>query len=346
MIRSTKEITPLFLRLIIKEKARSLSFGRDLATAILKSFVILLILIYLTGSGFYLEFILDDILKIEDIPAFLGKAAIFYLLAEFMARILLQKSPIIELGKFLYLPVKRSGIIHFLLGKSLLSVFSLIAICLFLPISLSQIGAAYGILTAIAWLGNLIILSISLHWIVLWLNKAVIQSLPGLLVVLLFAAIPFFLAYYDILNIGMYTGIFFAPSFSGFVQTGVSLGLCILSYRMVYSYYVDNAYLEQKKPVVPRLSLNKKAGLFAGFGEKGVLLDSELKLILRHKKSRNYLFLSPLFLGYFYLIFDPTDTFGNSAMLQLFFGLFVTGIFALNYGQFVFSWSSSFLRSL
>lgn len=342
MIKSANEVAPLFIRLMVKEKLRSLSFGRDLVSAGIKVFFITIILLYLVGAGLFLEFILSEIVEIDNIPSFLSRTVLFYLFMELIVRLLFQKNPVVELGKFLHLPVSRSGIVHFLLGKSLVSIFSLIAIFLFLPISLSQIGPAYGTPTAIAWVGNLVVLSFSLHWIVLLLNKTVIKSLPGLFGVILIACLPLFLAYYGIVNIGEYASPFFSPSFLGAGQIAISLFLCFLSYRLVFGNFVINAYLDQKKPFVPELNLNNGKGFFARFGEKGVLLDAELKLIFRHKKSRNYLFLSFIFIFYFYFVLKPSDSLEAFAGFQLFFSLGITGAFALNYGQFTFSWNTPF----
>jgi len=342
MLKTGKEMAPLFVRLLVKEKLRSLSFGRDLISAIFTTLIIFLMLFYLVGIGLYLKMILSNVLEIQDIPSFLSRAVIFYFLAEFIFRLFFQKKPTFDLNQYLHLPIKRSGIIHFLLSKSLISAFSLAVIILFLPTTLSEFAPIYGTLSSMVWLGTLVILSISLHWLTFWLKEIVAHALPGFLTVLALATLPFLLLYFDFFNLGIYTASFFSSTLSGPFSLIVSFIICLLFYRLTFKYYAENAYLDQKESDKTTFLVGTDTGLFARFGIHDVIVKTELKLILRHRKSRNYLFLSLFFLLYFLLIWDTSGTFESSFGFQLFLSLFVTGIFAINYGQFAFSWSAPF----
>ena len=75
------------------------------------------------------------------------------------------------------------------------------------------------------------------------------------------------------------------------------------------------------------------------FGTIGKLVTLDIKLIFRHKRTRTILFLTPVFLAYglfFYLV----DDYQGSIIAYLFAGIFITGMFLMNYGQFLYSWES------
>lgn len=340
-------MTPEFIRLLALEKIRSFSFGRDLISAIFTFLLVVFILFYMVGIAVFLGLILENVFEIRDIPSFLNTAAIYYLLGEFIARFLLQKKPLFDLNRYLHLPIKRAGIIHFLLGRSLLSTFSVVVIILFLPITITHISSSHGDLSAAVWLGTLAVLSLSMHWLVLWVKETAAQTLTGVIATLIIATLPFVLLYFNIFNIGRYTASFFSMALSGGLSLITSLILCVLCYRLIYGYYSGNAYLDQRVKTDHLIyeGAASGSGLFSKFGVPGVLADLELKLILRHKKSRGYLGMSVLFLFYGFLFYDMPGGTGESFSLtsfHLFFGLFITGLFFLQYAQFFLSWSSSF----
>lgn len=335
---------PEFVRLLALEKIRSLSFGRDILAAIFTLLLVAFILFYLVGIAVFLGLILENVFEVQNIPAFLNIAAIYYLLGEFLTRILLQKKPLFDLNRYLHLPIRRSGIVHFLLGKSLISTFSFVAIILFLPVTITHISATYGVFSAAMWLGTLVTLSLSLHWFALWVKESAARTLTGLLFVLALSLLPFILLYFNLLNIGVYTTPFFSLALEGPVSLFISLIICFLCYRLVYSYYEKNAYLDQTETIKPLFIRDTPTGLFSRFGVPGVLADVELKLIFRHKKSRGYLLMSLLFLLYgliFYELPGPDEPFVITGF-HLFVGVFITGLFFVQYAQFFLSWSSSF----
>lgn len=337
-------MTPEFIRLLALEKFRSVSFGRDIVAALFTLLLIAFILFYLVGIAVFLGLILENYFEIQNIPSFLNTAAIYYLLVEFLTRFFLQKKPLFDLNRYLHLPIKRSGIIHFLLGRSLLSTFSVVVIILFLPITITHVGASYGTLPAAMWLSTLVVLSLAMHWFVLWVKETVARTLPGLIAVLVIASLPFALFYFSVFNLGLFTAPLFSLSLSGPVPLLISLVLCFLCYRLIYGYYSRNAYLDQTVKPSAFMYSGSGPGLFSRFGVPGTLADLELKLILRHKKSRGYLGMSILFLFYGLLFYDMPGTDESFVItgLHLFIGVFITGLFFVQYAQFFLSWSSSF----
>lgn len=67
----------------------------------------------------------------------------------------------------------------------------------------------------------------------------------------------------------------------------------------------------------------------------------DIKLILRNKRPRTLLLLSVIFLFYGYIFYRP-EYFANGSLGILLIGsIFITGMFMVSFGQFLFAWQSS-----
>lgn len=77
------------------------------------------------------------------------------------------------------------------------------------------------------------------------------------------------------------------------------------------------------------------------FGKTGELMSLDVKLILRNKRPRSLLMLSIIFLFYGFIYFKPEFINKNMLGMILFGAIFVTGMFIVAYGQFLFAWQSA-----
>lgn len=338
-------MAPEFIRLLALEKVRSLSFGRDLLSALLMFVLVVFVLIYLLGLAVFLGIILKSFFDVQDVPAFLNMAAIFYLLTEFLVRLFIQKKPLFDLNRYLHLPVRKSGIIHFLLARSLVSPFSLLVIILFVPITITDLNPVLGPLYASIWLGTLFFFSIALHFLVLWLKEVTDENMLATLFLFGLTITPFLLLYFGIINIGEMTAPFFALASSGPLPIITAVGALAVTYLLVYRRYLANASLDSITIKGYAFMSGSGANLFSRLGAAGTYADLELKLILRHKKSRGFLFLSCIALLYGLFMYRMPHGFDESLLvfseLYIFTAILIISIFFLNYGQFLLSWNSA-----
>lgn len=343
MLKSGIQMVPEFIRLLVLEKIRSLSFGRDLVSSLLVLVFIFFILSYLLGIAVFLGLILKNVFEVQNVPEFLNQAAAFYLIAEFLTRFIMQKKPLFDLNRYLHLPVKKSGIIHYLLWRSLISPFSLLVILLFVPVTITDISTVYGPFYSTLWLITLFFLSIAIHFLVLWLKEVNDGRFIGTVSLYVITAVPFVLLYFEFINIGEITAPFFALSLSGIIPLFTSLIACISCYTLAYQRYLGNAYLDRVTKQGFAFMSGAGKDIFSRFGVAGTYADTELKLILRHKKSRGYLLLSLFFLLYGLFMYQNAtgETLMEFAGLNLFVGIFIISMFFLNYAQFFLSWSSA-----
>ena len=70
-------------------------------------------------------------------------------------------------------------------------------------------------------------------------------------------------------------------------------------------------------------------------------LQLDLKLIWRNKRTKMQVWISLLFALYG-LIFYTQDVYANMVVMHVFLGIFMTGIFLANFGQFIFAWDSAY----
>ncbi|MFU8812946.1 MAG: DUF5687 family protein [Balneolaceae bacterium] len=266
---------------------------------------------------------------------------LYYFCGEAMLRLLVQKQPVIEPSRYLHLPIPRLVLARFLAFRSIVSLLTLVPLILF---GLYTVQVAPGTLQAwqaVLWVVTIWLFSSVLHWVVFRVKPVFNQRPMLFLIALLLLLLPLVHLYY----FGPVLGGLVAPFFQAGLDSPLpAAGLLLLSGALFLHatssfsrrLTVDNPPSE-KSSLLERIYVNP----FARFGLAGTMANVELKLILRHKKSRSYLFLSLFFLLYGYYFIGPGSTFPMQTA-SFFIFLFVTGGFVMNYGQFLISWNGSF----
>lgn len=332
-----------FLRLQFLRSVRSVSLSRDLAGGVLVGFFVFVVFLYVLGVAFSLKRIIETGFKSDDAIAFLNMHLLYLFVAEFMLRYFLQKLPLMELENFLHLPIKRSAIVHFLLGKSFISPLNIAFPVLLTPFAMSEVASIHGTLGAYSWLFTIILLSWSMHWGVLLFKVRFGDSIIGVLVVFCLAIIDAALKYIDWFHPGELLSPLFAVALDSVLPVFALIVIFLLLYKLSHRYYLNNAYLEGIEKGSADRYVNKSLGFLSRMGLSGEFADLEWKLILRHKKSRNYLFLSVLFLLYGVIFYSDSryGSTGGIPYIYIFVGIFVTGVFMIQYGQLFLSWNSA-----
>ncbi len=298
---------------------------------------------YLLLLGFSLKFIIEDSLRKENTIVFLNSLLVFFFLFEWIYRFMFQKLPVIELENFLHLPISKSSIIHYLLARSFISLFSIIAFLLFTPFAIMEVAIVHDSAAALYWLATIILISWALHWAMLWYKQKFGDSIIGIIVVFAVLGIALASAYYGWFNIGEIFSPVFASSLQSPVPVLVMMVLVFCSYYLVFNYYRGHAYVEDLAEEENIQFANRSIGFFSRFGLAGEMANLEWKLIIRHKKSRGYLFLAGLLLFYGLLFYGDSSLSGDGySSLSIIFGVIITGSFIMQYGQLFLSWNSAY----
>lgn len=323
-----------------KEKTRSSIWAKSVVANIFLGFAALMLLSYAVLLGFFLAIGLEDLVD-QDPISFVQKALLYYFVFEFFMRFFLQNVPVQAIEPYLHLPMKKGRVVHFMLRKSQISVFNLLAILIFTPFAFIRIGESYGMYTGFMWWLMIVGASFTVHFKTMYFKKK-LNDIPNLFLIM-FGAIAVIggLDYFGIIALSDFSLWFFNWILEMPLLALIFPLSWFLTYRINYGYFVNNTYPEELSTRKSKTQIRGDFGFLKRFGRIGELIGLELKLILRHKRPRSALIMSGFLLLYG-LVFYPQEAYQEMDWIFLFVGIFVTGIFFINYGQFLLSWESGY----
>ncbi|GHE55211.1 DUF5687 family protein [Roseivirga thermotolerans] len=324
-----------------KQQLRSPIWAKNLIANVFLGFAALMLLFYVLLVGIFLPKILESVFPGQSPIEVVSGFVIYYFAFEFFLRFFLQNVPVLAIQPYLHLPMRKKKMLHFMLRKSHLSVFNFLGILIFLPFTLSTVVPEAGILPGLGWLLAIISLVFTLHFLTILFKKKLNEQ-PNLLLVIagLFMAVGA-ADYYEVFSLSELSATLFNGLLGQPVYALIPLLLWFVAYNANYRFLAANTYPEE---ISTKKKTSKIAGDFAflkRFGRVGELIALELKLILRHKRPKSAVFLASFLLLYG-LIFYPEEQYQQMSWIFLFVGIFITGIFFIQYGQFLLSWESSY----
>ncbi|MFN0255164.1 DUF5687 family protein [Pedobacter ureilyticus] len=324
---------------------RSRNKAGSIAAQIVLGFFMLYFLVVAIGVGFWMTNIIEKVMPGIDPTIVFNGLILYYFLLDLAVRIQMQDLPTLSIVPYLHLKISRRTIVNFLNLKSLFSFFNILPFFIFFPFIFINIGASDGIMSVLAYLLSILGLIVFNNFLVLYIKRKSINNVLffaiGILVILGLAASD----YYGFISI---------RDFSNFVFQNVakypflSLIFPVAAFAVFYinaKFLTANLYTEELST-----KDNKKVStdypFLNNFGRVGELAALELKLILRHKRSRSSVIMGFLFLCYGFFFYRmpliDNDQFG----MMLFAAIFMTGINISVYGQFMFAWQSAHFDGL
>ncbi|RDV17064.1 hypothetical protein DXT99_00670 [Pontibacter diazotrophicus] len=328
-----------------KANSRSPVFQKSLVLNI----ILALLILYFGAIFLFLGFNLDTILakaypKQSPIDIFNG-ALLFYFLIDLFFRFVMQELPVLAVQPYLHLPIPKQKLIHFVLLKSVPGIFNLLFLLIFVPFMLSAIIPEYGTGTALAWLFAAIALTLFNNFLLIYFKRQ-LSNKPML--TLLFGVGVAGLMLLD-----------YAGAFSLYAVSRVVFGALLLQpwlvavpvlllagvYVLNYNFLKAHTYPEELRVRENKQVEGKGIVFLNRFGELGKLIELELKLIWRHKRSKSVVTMSVIFLFYGF-IFYGKDTYMDGFAMLIFVGIAMTGMPVFNYGQFVPGWQSAHFDAL
>jgi hypothetical protein len=324
-----------------KEKIRSPFWQKSIILNIVLGILGLYLMLNILAIGFFADKIILSIYKDGDVVKVFTGLLFYYFAFDLIFRFLLQQLPTLSIQPYLTLPVKKSTLLHYPLLKTVPDLFNVIALLLILPFFIKVICITQSPFFCLTWIVSVFSFIVTNNYLNFSLKKYF--SKRPLLILLLLAFVGSFL-YLDIANV---------VSFSGFYSSALlylannpflvvlPVAIAIFAYMLAYFLLKRNSYIEdsqsqQRSSSGSFLFLNR-------FGETGNLIQVEVKMILRNKRPKSLLYLSLIFLAYGLMFYRKRDL--DNYLILTFVGLFLTSMFAINYGQYMFSWESSFFDS-
>ena len=325
---------------------RSKNSGKGIAIRVVMAILILYLFANLVLISFFLDKLLAGVFPDLDVVTAFSSCLLYYFLLDILMRFQLQELPTLSVKPYLSLDIKRSQIINYLSLISLASGFNLAPFVLILPflikVVLPQQGSAvfWGLLIAIAGF------TIFNHFFSLWLKRKINMNpwwMLGFLAViglLIFLDFHLHVISFSSISLFLFKGIIAQPVIALLTVLGG-----IIMYLVNYSFLKSNLYLDDLHSASAAHKSSTDIPFLNRFGKSGDLVANELKLILRNKRPKSAIMMSFFFLFYG-LIFYNNPTLGAGYGAAIFCGMFMTGVFIINYGQFMFSWQSSHFDGL
>jgi hypothetical protein len=296
--------------------------------------------------GFMMDKIMMEASPGSDPVQLLNRVLIYYFGLELFIRFLMQSTPAMSISPFLHLPLKRSSLMHLLLARSVINPLNYISFLIFFPFALKAVTAIYSGATACWWLFALFLLIVFVCYINVYIKrqlvvKPVVSLGCGLLFVLLIVLDV--LKIFSLSNVSatLFGAILIQPLWI-IVPLALVVGAYVLNYRflMFHSYPEEIDRAAAKKQVAVQ-----SLGFMSRFGLIGELIALELKLILRHKRTKSILYMTILFILYG-LMFYPNPVYKNNIGWLVFVGIVVTGMTMLSYGNYIVAWESKFFDGI
>lgn len=326
-----------FIKLEWKSFVRASSFE---ANVVMKVFMILAA-IYFTiifiGAGIIIYPLIKEQFK-QDPLVIVSKFAIYYMVFDLMLRLFLQKIPVLNIRPLLTLPIKRGTIVHFAIGKTLISFFNIMHGFFFIPFSLILVKEGYDPLNVLFWYTGMMVLIYCNNFLNILLNNK--DWLFGVFIVLVAALGG--LQYYGYFDITMITSVFYYSFYQTYYMFIIPVLFLVGLWVITFKYFRKHLYLDTGLKGKHDVATTEDYTWLNRFGTLGSFLKNDIKLLRRNKRSKTTLLMSFLFLFYGLLFMTGGIEAYDNAPMKMFAAIFVSGGFMFTFGQFVPSWDSAY----
>lgn len=335
----------MFKRLISlewKSFFRSASIGKSIGLKIMMGFLGLYFTLIFLLFGIGLYPLVAKYYPGEVPLQVVNSYVLLWLLVELSYRFILQTLPVLDIKPLLILNIKKVKIIDFVLIKSLYSFFNFLPLLIIIPFGIFNIYKdQFSAGPVIGWMIAMVSLTLSVNYANFIIKKRFTENLralvPFVIILILFALLD----YFEIFQLSHWFG-------KALDQILINPWLCfvpVLIFILLYfwnrmnlksRFYLDASLREQRRDINTREFLWTRK-----FGDLAPFLQQDLKLIWRNKRPKTAIYMSILFLGYG-LFFYTKDTYHDMPWIFVFSGIFITGIFMINFGQFIPAWDSNY----
>ncbi len=328
--------------LIHQSKAfwRSKNTGKSVVMRVVMAILILYLLLNVLVVAFFLDRILKKTNPGQDILYSFNSYILYYFLMDLLLRFQMQELPTLSVRPYLHLRIKKNQLINYLSLTSLWTTFNLTPVLLSLPLLIKIVLPEHGLAQFWSILISIIGLTLSNHFFSLWIKRKVNLNAIWMLIffgtLIIFVSLDFYFKLFSIsaVSAGLFNTVLAEP-----LYCLIFLLLALLVYIVNYFYLKSNLYLEELHAADTSHKSSTEIPFLNRFGKAGDLVANELKLIIRNKRPRSVITMSLLFMFYGLIFYTNPSFSGYSGIV--FCGMFMTGIFIINYGQFMFSWQSA-----
>jgi hypothetical protein len=326
---------------------RARGFYKNLTVTLLLGFVALYFIVILFALGVFLDTILrENPLGKTPLEIFNG-ALLYILLIGLALRYVMQQLATVNLQSYQTLPIKRSTIVHYLLFTPFLNPINYLLFFLIIPFALISVSTDHNGFTAFCFVFNFFLIICFNALTASFIKRKFGSNFWGFLGVIAFFGAVVALEYYHFFSLFALSCKLFDFIILNPYGLLVPLFAVATAYLLNRWFFSKNFYAEtfEKQPKTAKSYNQSNLSFLDRFGVVGEIMALELKLIWRHKRSKNLVYMAVLFL--FYGLIFYTNDFYASRSATLFFGaMFITGLVMFMFGQWIIGWNSSHFDSL
>ncbi|WP_434063871.1 DUF5687 family protein [Mangrovimonas cancribranchiae] len=316
-----------------------------MALNILLVFFALYFVVMFLALGVALYPLLKDQFPDQDPLVIVNSYLFYWIIADVLMRFFFQKLPVMSVKPLLTLPVKRSKVVNYVLGKSALSFFNFLPMFAIIPFGVMLLINDYPTVSVLVWMLTLLCITLIINFLNFILESFSSETELSFLPVIVLAGGLFALDYFNIISFtdlvsNGINSIYNNPLLIG-IPILVLIGLYMMNFKMLrQKLFLDSSLKSHVKEVnSSNLEWTRK------FGDSAPFMQLDLRLIWRNKRPRSSVFI--LVIGLLYgLFFYPNPIYADKPFMFGFVGIFVTGIFLINFGQFVPAWDSGYYKML
>ena len=328
-----------------KSFIRNAMWRRNITSRILMGFMIIYFIALFVSLGYQIEHIVYKYGR-NPVTTFNG-FLIWYFLGDLLVRCMFQPLPMLHIVPYLRLKIRRNRIINYLFVRNLWTIFNVLPWLVIVPFSvkiLSSYASTSGILTYFLGFMLLLIFNNFLSALIKYLSQK--QFVYFFIPLLLFAAFYVANIYYPVQQLSASLGDLFIQG--NLLAFAACIAAIIIVYFITRNLLISGFYTDEIKTkrsgILYSGVLNME--LFNRFGLIGKYMDLELNLMLRNKRPRQGLTMMPFFVAYFIYIFSRDIEKLSVGGFGVYFMSILVGFGALIYGQYIFSWESSYMDGM
>lgn len=330
------------LKLEWKSFFRSASLGKGIGVKMLLGFLGLYFFVVFLLLGFGLYSILRELFPNDKPLLAVNNILLFWFFAEFIIRGLLQNLPTADVKALLVQSISRNKIIHSLLFKTFYSFYNLLSLAVVIPFVIVNFKRVdYSSVQVIAWFIAAFGMVYIMNFLNIWVQRHFFKGIKTLVPFVLIILILYVLEYTGVYSISHAFGQLFSLTLVYPVLGLIPLLIAVFMYQLVFKDLKRNLYLDSYLNTGGNNIQSSDLTWLDRFGALAPFIKLDIRLIARNKRAKNATLLCFLFLFYG-VIFYNNDSFGGSKLIFVFVGIFMTGIFVINYGQFIPAWDSSY----
>jgi hypothetical protein len=336
-----------FISLQWKSFFRSASVGKSIGLKILMGFLALYFAFIFLALGFGLYPILKKTLPDADPLQVVNSFVIIWLAVEVFFRFFMQTLPVMDIKPLMTIPVKKGTVVHYVLLRAFVSFFNLMPLLGIIPFGIICITSGdYGTANMIGWIFAMFCLVMCANYANFIIKKKFAENIKGFLPFVAVGLVLALLEYFEVFKISEFVGQLMDTLVANPVWVLLPFILMLGLYFWNYNFLRTNFYLDSSLKAKTTQATTTDLSWTRRFGDVGTFLQQDLKLIWRNKRPRTTVYLAFILLAYG-LIFYPQDIYHKEMpAMFVFVGIFVTGIFMINFGQFIPSWDSSYFSMM